>query len=150
MAGASIEVDARQLVTLGKSLTSLSLGLHDDLLNAISASLEDSVRERISSKDREAPDGSDWTEWSESYAKTRHGNNDLLLGEGSLLDSIMSAISGDSVEVGSNLVYAATHQFGDPGRRIPPRPYLGLSTDDERDIVDLIDEIVTGQFSLGF
>ena len=54
----------------------------------------------------------------------------------------MHAISGASVEVGSNLVYAATHQFGDPDRRIPARPYLGLSADDERDIEALKNRVV--------
>jgi len=28
-----------------------------------------------------------------------------------------------------NLVYAATHHFGDPRRGIPARPFLGVSRD---------------------
>jgi len=43
----------------------------------------------------------------------------------------------DEVQVGSNLIYAATHQFGDPARNIPARPFLGLSTDDRTEILAL-------------
>lgn len=49
-------------------------------------------------------------------------------------------VTGNSaVEVGTNLVYAATHQFGDEKRRIPQREFLGLSPDDEQQINRLID-----------
>ena len=37
---------------------------------------------------------------------------------------------------GTNLVYAATHQFGDPERNILARPFLGASGEDNRFIVD--------------
>ena len=45
-------------------------------------------------------------------------------------------VGADWVEVGSPLVYGATHQFG--RGPIPARPYLGLSADDEVDIHDEI------------
>ena len=41
-------------------------------------------------------------------------------------------------EAGTNLVYAATHQFGDPERIIPARPFLGVSDEDNRFIVDTL------------
>ena len=39
---------------------------------------------------------------------------------------------------GTNLVYAATHQFGDPERNILARPFLGASGEDNRFIVDTL------------
>ena len=33
---------------------------------------------------------------------------------------------------------AATHQFGDPERNIPARPFLGVSDEDNRFIVDTL------------
>jgi phage gpG-like protein len=39
------------------------------------------------------------------------------------------------VSIGSNQIYASTHQFGRGA--IPARPYLGLSTNDEQSIIEL-------------
>jgi phage virion morphogenesis protein len=56
-----------------------------------------------------------------------------LLERGHLMQSITHHVSSDNaLEVGSNVVYAAIHQFGgDTGRyhsaHIPPRPYLEFS-----------------------
>jgi phage virion morphogenesis protein len=61
---------------------------------------------------------------------------------------------GDSVEVGSNLIYAAVMQFGAaqgafgstsrggpiPWGSIPARPFLGVSEDDRTNILASIDE----------
>lgn len=144
MAGTSmLQVDARELDRVAQALARASLSTKGKVLDAVGAEVESQVRRRID-EDKTAPDGTDWDEWSESYRKTRDGQHSLLVGEQSLLDSIQYAIAGPSVDVGSNLVYAATHQYGDPDRNIPARPYLGLSSDDERDIMDLVDDIVAG------
>ena len=45
-------------------------------------------------------------------------------------------LNKSTVEVGSNLKYAATHQFG--RGNIPPRPFLGLSDQDKRKIDAII------------
>jgi phage gpG-like protein len=44
----------------------------------------------------------------------------------------------DWTAVGTNLIYGATHQFGDEERGIPARPYLGLSDDDRRAVVRVL------------
>lgn len=145
MAGTSmLQVDARELERVARALVGTSLKIKGDVLNAVGSMVESQVRERIGSGDRKAPDGSDWPDWSEEYEKTRGSQQDMLLSEGDLLESIQYAISGPSVDVGSNLVYAATHQFGDPGRNIPARAYLGLSGNDERDIEALVEDICAG------
>jgi phage gpG-like protein len=50
--------------------------------------------------------------------------------------------SGMSVEIGSPMEYAATQQMGDKDRNIPPRPYLGLSSQDEEEIEDVMDAFI--------
>jgi phage virion morphogenesis protein len=64
----------------------------------------------------------------------------LLVGRGDLRDSIQNYTSGDTIRVGTNLVYGAIHQFGSNGAEggIPARPWLGLSREDEREITDLV------------
>ncbi len=43
-----------------------------------------------------------------------------------------------SLRVGSNMVYAATHEYGDPRRGIPARPFLRSSRDARIDDVKAI------------
>lgn len=144
MSASVLQVDARELDRVARALVGTSLKIKGDVLEAAGDLVADQVRARIESGDREAPDGSDWPDWSEAYEKTRGSQQEMLLNQGDLLNSIQHAISGASVDVGSNLVYAATHQFGDPGRNIPARAYLGLSADNESDLMDLVEDIVAG------
>lgn len=52
----------------------------------------------------------------------------LNIGTGALWRSIQGTVrrSGNKrkIVLGSNLIYAATHEYGDPDRKIPARPYL--------------------------
>ena len=80
-----------------------------------------------------APDGTPWLKSARAVAE----GNRTLTDTGQLRRSIAHVITdgGGAVEVGSNVVYAAIHQFGGlagKGRRarIPVRAYLGI---DERD-----------------
>jgi phage virion morphogenesis protein len=109
-----------------------------DMLDAIGQQQEDSARRRIG-ETKMGPNGKRWAPWSASYAKTRGAQHSLLVGEGNLRDSLThSIIDKSSVEVGSNLVYAGRHLFGDHnGGRIPARPYLdtdgGFADPSDRD-----------------
>ena len=64
-------------------------------------------------------------------ARAKRGKSGRILQViGHLLDSIHAESDADHAVVGTNLVYAAHHQFGSrPDRRhnIPARPFLGLS-----------------------
>lgn len=115
-----------------------------ELVDDAGAILESSTRGRF--EDKKAPDGSDWPAWSEAYDETREEHHSLLISEGDLRDSIASYSAGGSVEVGSNLIYAAHHQFGgeETGSNIAPRPYLGLSAEDEIDLRDLVTGTLEG------
>ena len=54
---------------------------------------------------------------------------------GALFDTLGHDFTKSSASVGSQLIYAATHQFGDSSRGIPARSFLGVSIQDEREIV---------------
>lgn len=67
----------------------------------------------------------------------------ILIKESHLLDSIVNTASDDYAEWGAGVIYAAIHQFGGKAGRghkaeIPARPFLGISDEDEGNIVDLI------------
>lgn len=109
-----------------------------ELMDEAGALLESSTRGRFDSKT--GPDGSPWADWSEDYAASRRDHHSLLVESGGLRDSIASYATGTEAMVGSNMVYAAIHNFGgEPvGINIPARPYLGISDEDERDLSDLV------------
>ena len=104
---------------------------------------------------KESPDGEPWAEWSDVHAATRHAGQSLLQGEGDLLDSIQYEISGGEIRIGSPLVYAGVMQdgakrgeFGQSSRGpipwgdIPGREYLGLSIENEDDLLDMVEDYI--------
>lgn len=111
------------------------------LMEEIGASLETSTRMRF---ERGAgPDGGAWR-------PSRRGGK-TLVDTGRLLASMTHNASRDHVEVGSNVIYAAIHQFGGRTGRglavdMPARPFLGLDADDEREIDDLISDYLREAF----
>lgn len=104
------------------------------------------------------PQGKEWESLSDDYAYAKaHGikrvnkakkpglskwlrkpkpGAGLLQYSNALLKSIGSAAGKNRVEWGSNMVYAARHQFG--GKGIPARPFLGLAEEDIKVIRSLI------------
>ncbi|BCH58530.1 hypothetical protein RvVAR0630_11540 [Agrobacterium vitis] len=97
-----------------------------------------------------APDGSRWKVLSQTTRDQRekkygHSPNSILRASGDLMNSINMQASDTDVRIGSSLIYAAIHQFGgDAGRgkkvTIPARPYLGLTTADEQEVVTIAEE----------
>ena len=142
MAGVAAQIALDVTVAEG-ALRNLAAWQIDALAFNIGALLESSTQERIATE-KTGPDGEPWAEWSEAYAATREPRHSLLIGNGlpGLLDSVQNYTRGPVVEVGTNLVYGAIHQFGGaevgkPG--LPARPYLGLSDADRQDIADLVE-----------
>ncbi|WP_027366937.1 phage virion morphogenesis protein [Desulfocurvibacter africanus] len=147
----ALQVDLSGIDRLAKRLERLRHLDTRGLLDDIGATVEAQARERIASE-KESPEGEPWQAWSERYRLTRVGDKSLLSDQGHLYDSIThtQGIVGDTVEVGTNLVYAAIHQFGgQAGRRgsatIPARPYLGLSEGNVSDLARLVDDWADGQ-----
>lgn len=119
---------------------------------------------RTSTLDRfESTQGPDGTEWEPSIRTADGGKT--LTDTALLKNSISAKASETGFAVGTNTIYAATHQFGDKrsiraknGKylkfkvngswrqakevtiNIPARPFLGISQDDEREIKDILED----------
>ena len=143
MAGVELtaELDARLLAEVARVFDRLGSEGVAQMADNLGNLIADQTVRRIKNE-KTAPDGTPWAPWSGAYAKTRNTGNrhaqSLLIDSErlGLLGSIQQYVSGDVVTVGSNMVYAAIHQFG--GRGIPARPYLGLSEQNRREIEDLV------------
>lgn len=109
-----------------------------DLRPVLAALGEDLLAGAQESFDREtAPSGASWEK--SRRAKTQGGQTLRLTGR--LYASLQTRVGPDRVAVGTNVIYAAVHQFGAaqgafgtsrrgqplPWGDIPARPYLGVS-----------------------
>ena len=140
----TIEIQSNGLAAARRQLLQLERPDYmAELLESVGALVESQTRRRIQ-EEKTGPDGEAWAEWSERYARTRHGGQSLLQGEGDLLDSIQYLVSGDTVEIGSNLIYAGVQQEGYAKKNLPARPYLGLSPENEAELDLLIADMVQG------
>lgn len=161
MSGLSLEIRAEGGDHIESALARLVDRL--PLMRAIGAWLESSTRERFHTN--RAPDGE---RWKPSLGAKLRGTP-TLVEFGRLRDSYTHDASVDQVEVGTNVIYAAILHFGGvikaktakglrfvvPGvgfRQVqsvnmPARPQLGISTDDESEIGDLIHRFATGAWA---
>ena len=138
-----IAIEVTGLQALQQKLNQLGavISATGPLLASMGAEAESQTRRRITDE-KTAPDGTPWDPWSRDYAASRHGGNSLLEGEGDLVDSIGFEVNGGQVEIGTNLVYGAIHQLGgkDVNIHIPARPYLGVSAENEADLLAILDQ----------
>lgn len=130
----------------------LSQGVSDRCLRLIAGDLVRSTKRRILSEKRE-PDGTPWVAWSDAYEASKKPGT-MLKQSGALHRSIQSIVGSDSIEIGSDNIKAAVHQFGHAvrsgafaGSYIPARRYLGFSDADERAIHDRMIEDVRKRFA---
>ena len=137
----------------------------EPLLKGIGEDLMHATKERF--KSGTAPDGSDWapnsdvtkaryaSKWSSRQAEKRKAQKKPLIGESKALSRTINwQLKGrNAVAIGTPMIYGAVQQFGAPkaprGRgpwgAIPARPYLGLSSADERHILALVNRFISGQ-----
>jgi len=125
------------------------------LFDAIGAALVTSTQQRM--ERGQAPDGSVWPPSIRALAE----GGKTLIDKARLFQSITHEASATGVEVGTNVIYAAVHQFGatieaktERGLRfrigdqfvtkqsvtIPARPFLGLDEADESMIENKVGE----------
>ena len=97
------------------------------------------TQHRITDEQR-GSEGDAWPAWSPGYAKTRHRGQRLLDATGALINSMTAFADRQTAGWGTNVIYAATHQFGDPDRNIPARPFLGVSDDNAREFLDITEQ----------
>lgn len=104
------------------------------------------------------PDGTRWQRLSPvTIARRRKGSAVPLLDTGKLRNEITFRPDARSVTVGTNVIYAAVQQLGArkgafgrtsrgapiPWGTIPPRPFLGVSTEDREEIIDILRSAIT-------
>ncbi|MFA5688574.1 MAG: phage virion morphogenesis protein [Kiritimatiellales bacterium] len=146
MAGTAITVTAEGMRHVQEVISRLANPDFNPLLDAIGAMVISQTKYRIR-VEKTAPDGSPWADLSPAYKKRKPKGRGILELEGDLRDSLTHLVNGGSVEVGTNLVYAATHQWGAPSRGIPARPYLGISAQNETEITEVIEKWISDQMS---
>jgi phage virion morphogenesis protein len=115
-------------------------------------------------KGQRAPDGTPWQKLSQgslmsrAYQRTRShrkrlkrmagyksktfqrvmGSAKILEDTGKLRGSVATEFDNSSARVGSNLIYAKTHQFGCRKRNIPARPFIGLSPQGRKLVLEVM------------
>lgn len=94
------------------------------------------------------PHGETWPAWSPAYAKRRGGHHRLLQGTGDMHDSIAADSTSSSASWGypASIIYAATHQHGDPSRNIPARPSVGFGKSEQDAVVAEIAAAIREKF----
>lgn len=146
----SIAIDLGSLPQLGHLLSRLGAADTEPLMTNIGAALESSTRERIE-ETKTSPDGHHW-------APNRAGTSTLFATGRHLRDSVAFVASSAMAEVGASWEFAHVHQDGATivaskakklsfmvGNRrimtdrvtIPPRPFVGMSADDGREVEHL-------------
>jgi phage virion morphogenesis protein len=166
--GASVSFDLKEVGAVKKMLANASLNAADRgrLLQSIGVEMEAQTQERFDTQ--KSPDGDSWKALAQKtrnyYASQGWAARSILVGEGTLRDSVTSEIQGGawSVLVGATMEYAAVHQFGAkitpksaktlfvPGYgmlkkvTIPARPYLGVSPDDTKAIETAVANFLEG------
>ena len=98
------------------------------------------------------PDKKSWQPLKPSTLRKKQQKSKILKilqQDGDLRRSIVYQATDKKVEIGTNRIYGAIHQFGgNAGRgrktKIPARPYLGVNGDDEREVVAIIEDYLQG------
>ena len=169
MSGASVEIQVsatnKKIAAALKRLARRTDNLRP-VMERIGVFLENSVLRRFETQT--APDGTPWLR--SERAELEHGQT--LTDTGRLRASITRVVESRSTAVGTNVVYAAIHQFGGttparvikprrkkalfwpgarhpvksvnhPGSEIGARPFLGLSGEDEQGVLDIINNYIS-------
>ncbi len=157
----SVEIK-NDTVTSGLTRLGAQMGNLTPVMEQIGEYLVMSTKERF--EKGTSPEGAKWAPKSAAtlaqYGARKSNRVDTrpLFGPSGMLSSQISHEAGpDSLEVGSNLIYAAVQQFGAgkgqfgnmtngspiPWGNIPARPFLGISPEDETNILALIADFIT-------
>lgn len=157
MAGASLDIQLTiaNAAEVKAAFESLQAKLADltPVFQDIGEAMLNVTRERFNSQT--APDGSTWAPLSPAYQAVKKQNVDKILTlHGRLRGTLDYQADKDQVRIGTPLIYGATHQFGAakgafgrtrfgvpiPWGTIPARPFLGLSSDDEQELLDILND----------
>jgi phage virion morphogenesis protein len=148
----AITVDSRELQEALKRLAESVENLREPL-DQIGAAVSNNAQLRFPAQ--AGPGGKPWSKLSPvTLARRKKGGKgaQALLDTGRLRASITHNVHSNTVEVGTNVEYAAVQQFGAtrgafgrtkrgapiPWGNIPARPFLGLDAEDIADLGDII------------
>jgi phage virion morphogenesis protein len=159
MTGSQIKIDDAKVMASLRKLVQLTGDLQPVLKN-IGEHMRQSTIDRIERE--QTPDGASFKPLNDLYATTKKGPG-ILRGESGDLSRIVYQLGQSDVEIGSNSEHAAIHQFGgkivpktasalvfEMGGQtfkvasvtIPARPYLGVSSDDETEILAILEDYI--------
>jgi phage virion morphogenesis protein len=93
---------------------------------------------------RKAQGGKKKSRGKKLVKRTRANPTDILKDTYELRDTIAYRVSDNGVEIGSPLKYARAHQLGDREKNVPKRSFLGLSSGDRQEIVEIFREHLEG------
>jgi phage virion morphogenesis protein len=141
MAGTFVSVDVLGEEAITKQLNlMLSRGLElAPAFYEIGEHLLESTQDRMNQE--VSPDGTPWEPLSINTLEQKDLTNQsdkILRGYGTMADMLSYQVSGNQLMFGSNMEYAATHQFGRDSANIPARPFLGVNGDDETEIIEIL------------
>ncbi|WP_337840506.1 phage virion morphogenesis protein [Rheinheimera sp.] len=88
-----------------------------------------------------SPDGEPWEPLAPETLARKEGEDRILQQSGTLRDTLSYEATPDELLFGSNLEYAATHQFGREEAGIVARPFIGLTSspwDDTDEILAIL------------
>ena len=165
MAGARFRIELTGIDAAGHRLSRLAAAGRDlrPVFEDIGERLVSTTKDRF--RDQRDPQGNPWAPLSDDYRERKRRNRDTILTlEGILGGSIAFQASSNELLVGvpsPASTYAGTHQFGAkkgqygstsrgqpiPWGDIPAREFLGLSDDDESEIVDIVSGYLAGAVS---
>lgn len=150
MAGTMLDVVIDSSL-VGEALEELGRRLDDFTtpLNDIGEYLHQSTDERF--RQKVAPDGTPWAPLSPKTLARKKGTG-ILREKGTLQDTLRKQVTSTDLAFGTDRPYGALHQFGQkkgasgktskgipiPWGDIPAREYLGLSEDDETEVILII------------
>jgi phage virion morphogenesis protein len=85
-----------------------------------------------------APDGTPWAPLAPETLVRKKGEDRILQEQGTLRDTLSYDASTTELIFGSNLEYAATHQFGRENEGIEARPFIGIVDGPWQDNVEIL------------
>ena len=85
-----------------------------------------------------APDGTPWAPLSPETLARKKGEDRILQDHGTLRDTLSYEATASELLFGSNLEYAATHQFGREEDGIVARPFIGITDGPWQDSVEIL------------
>ena len=155
-----IKIDNQTAMTGAFRRLAATAGNLRPALDDIGERLAESTKRRFSTST--APSGKHWKK-NRPSTLARKKNPLPLVRLGDLQDTIHYRASGQRLEVGSPMIYAAAQQFGArrgafgktrhgvpiPWGDIPARPFLGISRQDSSNILDILADHLKNSLARG-